>query len=201
MQVVLLERIERLGKMGDVVTVKPGYARNFLLPQNKALRATKANIEVFEKQRADLEAQSKDLQTKAEGMKKKMDGHVMIIARQSSEAGVLFGSVTTREIAGILSEKFEGVTRHKIILDAPIKAVGIHEVPVQLHPEVRTTVKISIAPSEEEAQAQLVKKQEPKKEEKKETSEVKAEKAAKAAKAKAEAEAVADDAAEEKADA
>ena len=187
MQVVLLERIERLGKMGDLVTVKPGFARNFLLPQNKALRATKENIAFFEKQRAELEAQSKDLQTKAEGMKKKIDGHTIILARQSSDAGVLFGSVTTREIAGLLSEKFDSITRHQIVLDAPIKARGVHEVPVQLHPEVRTSVKISIAPSEEEAQTQLVKKQEPK-EEKKAASEVKAEKAAKEAEEKAEGE-------------
>lgn len=196
MQVVLLERIERLGKMGDVVTVKPGFARNFLLPQNKALRATKENIAFFEKQRAELEAQSKDLQTKAEGMKKKIDGYALTLARQSSDAGVLFGSVTTREIAGLLSEKFDSITRHQIMIDAPIKARGIHEVPVQLHPEVRATIKISIALSEEEAQTQLTKKTE-QKEEKKAASEVKAEKAAKAAEASAEAETVG----EEKADA
>ncbi len=189
MQVVLLERIQRLGKMGDVVTVKPGFARNYLLPQNKALRATKQNIEIFEKQRAELESQSKDLQTKAEGMKKKIDGHIMVMARQSSDAGVLFGSVTTREIAGLLSEKFDTITRHQVVLDAPIKTRGVHDVPVQLHPEVRTTVKISIAPSEEEAHAQLAKKAESKKEETKEVSKVKAEKAAKEAEEKAETEA------------
>ena len=191
MQVVLLERIERLGKMGDVVTVKPGYARNFLLPKSKALRATKENISFFEKQRAELESKSKDLQTKAEGMKKKIDGHILILARSSSDAGVLFGSVTTREIAGLLSEKFDNVTRHQVILSAPIKAKGVHEVPVQLHPEVRAFIKVSIALSEEEAQAQLVKKSE-QKEKNKEASEVKAEKAAKNAEAKAEAEVAVD---------
>ena len=164
MQVVLLEKIERLGKMGDLVTVKPGYARNFLLPKKKALRATDENIAYFEKERAVLEAQSKDLQTKAEGTKKLVDGQVFLVARQSSEAGSLYGSVTARDIADIVSTKVSGLNHHQVVLEAPLKATGIHVITLRLHPEVLAKVTFSIAPSEEEAKAQMEKKPEAKKE-------------------------------------
>lgn len=165
MQVVLLEKIERLGKMGDVVAVKPGYARNFLLPKKKALRATEENIAYFEKERAALEAQSKDMQTKAEGMKKLIDGQVFLVARQSSEAGSLYGSVSARDIAEIVSTKVEGLNHHNVVLEAPLKSTGVHVITLKLHPEVFATVTLSIAPSEEEAKAQMAKKPEKKKEE------------------------------------
>ena len=174
MQVVLLEKIERLGKMGDVVTVKPGYARNFLLPKQKALRATEENIAYFEKERAVLEAQSKDLQTKAEGTKKIVDGQVFLVARQSSEAGSLYGSVTTRDIAEIVSTKVEGLNHHNVVLEAPLKSSGVHVVTLRLHPEVFATVTLSIAPSEEEAKAQMEKKSEKKEEAPKQAGKVEA---------------------------
>ena len=164
MKLVLLEKIDRLGKMGDVVTVKPGYGRNFLLPKKKALRATEENIAYFEKERAALESQSKDLETKAEGTKKLIDGQVFLVARQSSEAGHLYGSVTTRDVAEIASTKVEGLNRHHVLLEAPIKNSGVHVITLRLHPEVTANITLSIAPSEEEAKAQMEKKPEEKKE-------------------------------------
>lgn len=158
MQVVLLEKIERLGKMGDVVNVKPGYARNFLLPKKKALRATEGNIAYFEKERAVLEAQSKDLAVKAEGMKKMIEGQSFIIIRQASESGSLYGSVTSRDIAEVVQEKISNVTRHHVVLDMPLKIAGIHYITLKLHPEVMASIVISIAPSEEEAKSQLLNK-------------------------------------------
>lgn len=158
MKVVLLEKIERLGKMGDVVTVKPGFARNFLLPKKKALRATDDNIAYFEKERAVLEAQSKDLATKAEGLKKILDGKAFYIVRQSSDAGHLYGSVTARDIAALV-QSAAPVHHHQVVLDAPIKSSGIHSVTLRLHPEVITSIIVSIAPSEEEAKNQTVKKE------------------------------------------
>lgn len=165
MKIVLLEKIERLGKMGDVVTVKPGYARNFLLPKKKALRATEDNIAYFEKERAALEARSKDLETKAEGIKKMIDGQVFFVPRQSSEAGSLYGSVNARDVADIVKSKIESINHHHVVLEAPIKSSGVHQVPLKLHPEVFASVTLSIAPSMEEAKAQMEKKPEKKKEE------------------------------------
>jgi len=158
MQVILLERIERLGKMGDVVAVKPGYARNFLLPQKKALRATNEAIAEFEKKRAVLEVQSKDLAIKAEGMKKMIDGQVFLIARQASEAGSLYGSVSGRDIADVVGQKLEHITRHHVVLETPIKTTGVYTITLRLHPEVLASITVSIAPSEEEAKGLLEKK-------------------------------------------
>lgn len=159
MKVVLLEKIDRLGKMGDVVTVKPGFARNFLLPKKKALRATDENIAYFEKERAAFEAESKDLATKAEGLKKTLDGQMFFVVRQSSEAGNLYGSVTARDIAALVQAKAPSVNHHQVVLEAPLKLAGVHSVTVRLHPEVTTSVIVSIAPSEEEAKNQTVKKE------------------------------------------
>ena len=166
MKVVLLEKIDRLGKMGDVVTVKNGYGRNYLLPKKKALRATEENIAYFEKERAVLEAQSKDLQTKAEGKKKLIDGQAFLLARQCSEAGSLYGSVTTRDVAEVIKGKVAGLTHNNVMLEQPIKASGVHVVTLSLHPEVQANITLSIAPSEEEAKAQLEKKSEKKTEKK-----------------------------------
>ncbi len=157
MQVILLERIERLGKMGDVVDVKPGYARNFLLPQRKALRATKEAIADFEQKRAVLEMQSKDLALQAEGMKKMIDGQVFLVARQCSEAGSLYGSVSARDIADVVSQKLEHITRHHVILETPLKTTGVYAIALRLHPEVLASVTVSIAPSEAEAKNLLEK--------------------------------------------
>jgi large subunit ribosomal protein L9 len=159
MKVVLLEKIDRLGKMGDVVTVKPGFARNFLLPKKKALRATDDNIAYFEKERAVLEAQSKDLATKAEGLKKLLEGKAFFVVRQSSDAGGLYGSVTTRDIAALVHAVDSTVNHHQVVLDAPIKSSGVHTVTLRLHPDVKTSIVVSIAPSEEEAKNQTVKKE------------------------------------------
>ena len=155
MKIVLLERVEKLGKMGDVINVKDGFGRNYLLPQKKALRATKDNIAYFEKQKATLQAQSKDLQTKAEGIAKKISGVELIMIRQSSEAGNLYGSVSSRDIVKGLEEKEIMINHTMVRIEKPVKMVGVHEIKLILHPEVTTFIKISIAPSEEEALAFL----------------------------------------------
>ncbi len=154
MQVVLLERIAKLGQMGDIVTVKDGYARNFLLPQGKALRANKQNMERFESERAQLEADNLKLKTEAEAVKAKMDGESVIIIRQSSETGQLYGSVNTRDIATSYTEAGFSLNKSQIILDAPIKELGIYDISVSLHPEVEANVKINVARTEEEAELQ-----------------------------------------------
>ena len=154
MQVVLLERIAKLGQMGDIVTVKDGYARNFLLPQEKALRANKQNMERFESERAQLEADNLKLKTEAEAVKAKMDGESVIIIRQSSETGQLYGSVNTRDIATSYTEAGFSLNKSQIILDAPIKELGIYDISVSLHPEVEANVKINVARTEEEAELQ-----------------------------------------------
>ncbi len=155
MKIVLLERIEKLGKMGDVIDVKDGFGRNYLLPQKKALRATKDNIAYFEKQKATLQEQSKDLQTKAEGIAKKIGAVELIMIRQSSEAGNLYGSVSSRDIVKGLQEKEITINHTMVRIEKPVKMVGVHEIKLILHPEVTAFVKISIAPSEEEALAFL----------------------------------------------
>lgn len=154
MEVVLLERIERLGQMGDVVRVKDGYARNFLLPQKKALRANKSNLERFETQRAQLEATNLERRSEAESVSEKVDGESFIILRQAGEAGQLYGSVTTRDIAKLVSDGGMSITRNQVILDTPIKSVGLHDVRVALHPEVTISVIINVARTEDEAERQ-----------------------------------------------
>ena len=154
MQVVLLERITKLGQMGDVVTVKDGYARNFLLPQGKALRANKSNLGRFESERAQLEARNLEQKSEAESVKAKLDGETVIIIRQSGETGQLYGSVSPRDIAEALTDKGFNLERGQIGLDAPIKILGLHETNVTLHPEVSSTVVVNVARTEEEAERQ-----------------------------------------------
>lgn len=154
MEVILLERIEALGQMGDVVKVKPGYARNFLLPQKKALRATKENLAYFESQRAQLEAQNLKRRQDAEAVAKKLDGLQVVILRQAGETGQLYGSVSTRDIANAVTEAGFTVDRRQILLDQPIKSLGIFKTRVALHPEVIVTVSVNVAQSEEEAAMQ-----------------------------------------------
>lgn len=154
MEVILLERIEALGQMGDVVKVKPGFARNFLLPQKKALRATKENREYFEKQRAQLEAQNLQRRKDAEAVSGKMDNVSVVIIRQAGEFGQLYGSVSTRDIAEAITAAGYTVDRRQIMLDVPIKTLGLHKTRVQLHPEVAVSVTVNVALSEEEAALQ-----------------------------------------------
>jgi len=155
MDVILLERIENLGMMGDVVKVKPGYARNFLLPQKKALRATKENQAKFEAQRAHLEAANLKRREEAEAVAKKMENISVIILRQAAEGGMLYGSVSGRDVAEAIKEAGYGVERRQVLLDNPIKAVGTYQVRVALHPEVSITAKVNVARSQEEAERSL----------------------------------------------
>lgn len=154
MQVVLLERVEKLGQMGDVVKVKDGFARNFLLPQKKALRATKANIERFESQRSQLEARNLELKKEAEQVHGKVNGQSFIVLRQAGETGILYGSVSTRDIAGAMTEGGFSTARNQVVLDKPIKTIGLHDVRVVLHPEVSATISINVARTAEEAERQ-----------------------------------------------
>jgi large subunit ribosomal protein L9 len=154
MQVILLERIGRLGQMGDVVRVKDGFARNFLFPQGKALRATDENRKVFEKQRVQLVARNLELKAEAEGVSTKLDGQTFVTIRQAGDTGQLYGSVSTRDIADVVSSGGVTVDRRQILLDKPIKALGVHPVRVQLHPEVIVNVSVNVARSTEEAQRQ-----------------------------------------------
>ena len=154
MQVVLLERIAKLGQMGDIVTVKDGFARNFLLPQGKALRANKANLAQFEENRAQLEARNLERKQDAEAVFGKLDGESFVIIRQSGDTGQLYGSVTTRDIAELLSAQGFSTARNQVVLSAPIKILGLHNVTVVLHPEVSATVIVNVARTEEEAERQ-----------------------------------------------
>lgn len=154
MEIILLERVENLGQMGDVVKVKPGYARNFLLPQKKALRANDANKKVFEAQRADLEARNLERKQDAEQAAERIDGRSFIIIRQASEMGMLYGSVSMRDIAEIASEEGVKVERSQIRLDKPLKTIGIFNVRVALHPEVDASIEVNVARSEDEAERQ-----------------------------------------------
>ena len=155
MNVILLERIEKLGQMGDEVRVKPGYARNYLLPQKKALRATDANRKQFETQKAVLEAENLKQRDEAERVAKSLDGLGVIMVRQASDAGVLYGSVTTRDIASAVTEAGVRLDRQQVVLDRAIKELGVHELLVRLHPEVSVAVKVAIAKSSEEGAALL----------------------------------------------
>ena len=154
MQIVLLERIAKLGQMGDVVNVKDGYARNYLLPQGKALRANKANLERFEQDRAQLEARNLDRKKDAEAVDGKLNGESFVVIRQSGDTGQLYGSVTTRDIAELLSENGFDTARNQIVLAQPIKILGLHDVSVILHPEVTSTVIVNVARTQDEAERQ-----------------------------------------------
>ncbi|MGB0960732.1 MAG: 50S ribosomal protein L9 [Halocynthiibacter sp.] len=154
MQVILLERVAKLGQMGDVVSVKDGYARNFLLPTGKALRASEANIAGFEAQKAQLEARNLETKTEAEAASAKLDGQQFIIIRSASDAGALYGSVTPRDAADVATEGGFSVDRKQVALTAPIKELGLHNVAVHLHPEVEATIQLNVARSEEEAELQ-----------------------------------------------
>jgi len=151
MQIILLERIAKLGQMGDVVNVKDGFARNFLLPQGKALRANEENKARFESQRVDLEARNLERKGGAEEINKKLDGTSYVVIRSAGETGQLYGSVTTRDIAAALDGEGFKVARSQIILLAPIKTIGLHKVEVVLHPEVSANIVINVARSEDEA--------------------------------------------------
>ena len=154
MQVILLERIGRLGQMGDVVKVKDGFARNFLLPQRKALRATDDNRKHFEKERVHLEARNLEVKGEAEGLSGKIEGKTFTAIRQAGDTGQLYGSVSTRDIAEVVTAGGFSVDRNQILLDKPIKSLGLHPIRVQLHPEVIVKVTINVARSDEEAERQ-----------------------------------------------
>ena len=154
MEVILLERVGRLGQMGDVVKVKDGYARNFLLPQGKALRATDANRKTFDGQRVQLEARNLELKTEAEGVATRLDGQTFVSIRQAGDTGQLYGSVATRDIADAVTAGGFAIERRQVLLDRPIKALGLHEVRVALHPEVVVKVSINVARSADEAERQ-----------------------------------------------
>lgn len=154
MDIILLERIEKLGSIGDVVTVKDGYARNFLLPQKKALRANEANKKVFEANRDRLVAENAARRTDAEAMGEKVAGAEVVLIRAASNAGQLYGSVSVRDIVAGLAEQGHNVDKRMVILGAPIKNIGMHNVTVALHPEVSVTVKANVARSDDEAKLQ-----------------------------------------------
>jgi large subunit ribosomal protein L9 len=154
MDVILLERIPRLGQMGEVVKVKDGYARNFLLPKGKALRANDANRQRFERDKAQLEARNLELKSEASKVAEKLDGKSFVAIRQAAETGQLYGSVSTRDIADMIGAGGFTVARTQVQLDQPIKAIGLHPVLVRLHPEVEVTVTINIARSADEAARQ-----------------------------------------------
>lgn len=154
MDVVLLERVAKLGQMGDVVSVKQGYARNFLLPQGKALRATETNLKQFEAQRAQLEARNLETKKEAEDLGGRLDGQSFIVIRSASDAGSLYGSVSPRDIADIATEGGFSVDRGQVVLNAPIKELGLHDVSVTLHPEVAVSININVARSQDEAELQ-----------------------------------------------
>ena len=153
MEVILLERIERLGQMGDVVVVKDGFARNFLLPKNKALRANKINLEYFEKEKINLEAKNLKLKSEAEAISDKITKDNYIVIRQASDTGQLYGSVNSGDIKDKLEEEGFSLEKNQIVLDKPIKEIGYHEIRLKLHPEVTSSIDIYISRSIEEAEA------------------------------------------------
>ena len=154
MEVILLERVEKLGAIGDVVKVKDGFARNYLLPRKKALRANEANRKVFEANRAKIEEDNASKRSDAEKAAKGVEGKTVKLIRQASNVGHLYGSVSVRDIAEALEAEGAHVTKSQVVLDRPIKAIGVHEVKVALHPEVAVTVKVNVARSPEEADLQ-----------------------------------------------
>ena len=155
MEIILLERVEKLGQMGDVVSVKPGYARNYLLPQGKALRANKVNLEKFETEKSQREADNLARRSDAETESGKMDGLAVSMVRAASEMGQLFGSVTSRDIADAVTEAGFTITRNQVVMDKSIKTLGLHDTRIRLHPEVTVTVKVNVARSLDEAETQL----------------------------------------------
>ncbi|HEY8382453.1 MAG TPA: 50S ribosomal protein L9 [Microvirga sp.] len=154
MEVILLERVAKLGQMGETVKVRDGFARNFLLPRGKALRATKTNKEHFETERAQLEARNLERRKEAESVGEKLNGQSFTVIRQAGETGVLYGSVSTRDLAETIGQGGFTVSRDQVVLNTPIKTLGLHVVPVSLHPEVEVRVTINIARSPEEAERQ-----------------------------------------------
>jgi len=154
MQVILLERVAKLGQMGDVVKVKQGFARNYLLPQGKALRASEANLKAFEVQKAQLEAHNLETRAEAQALASKLDGTSYVVIRSASDGGALYGSVTPRDIADAASAEGFTIDRRQIVLEQPIKTLGIHSVSVVLHPEVTAKINVNVARSVEEASLQ-----------------------------------------------
>ena len=154
MEVILLERVEKLGQIGDVVTVKNGFARNYLLPNKKALRANEANKKVFEANRTRIEADNAEKRSEAEKASQGVDGKAVQLIRQASNVGALYGSVSARDIVEALEAEGAKVSKSQVVLDRPIKAIGVHEVKIALHPEVAVTIKVNVARSPEEAELQ-----------------------------------------------
>jgi large subunit ribosomal protein L9 len=154
MQVILLERVAKLGQMGDIVTVKDGYARNFLLPQKKALWASQANIQAFEADKSQLEARNLETKKEAQALADKLDGQKFVVIRQASDGGALYGSVTTRDAADAATEAGFSIDRKQVALTAPIKELGLHKLIVLLHPEVEAEIQLNVARSVEEAELQ-----------------------------------------------
>jgi len=154
MQVILLERVAKLGQMGEVVRVKDGYARNFLLPQGKALRANESNRKRFESQRAQLEARNLELKNEAQAVADKLDGKSFVAIRQAGETGQLYGSVSTRDIADTITAGGFSVGRNQVAIFTPIKTLGLHVIPIHLHPEVDVKITLNVARSPEEAERQ-----------------------------------------------
>jgi large subunit ribosomal protein L9 len=151
MEVILLERVAKLGQMGEVVRVKDGFARNFLLPRGKALRATDENRTRFETMKGELQARSQSLKSEASGVAEKLNGRSFTVLRQASEAGQLFGSVSPRDLVGLIASAGFSVNRNQIALNTPIKTIGQHSVPISLHPEIETTVSLIVARNADEA--------------------------------------------------
>ena len=154
MQVILLERVAKLGQMGEVVEVKPGYARNYLLPQGKALTASQANIAQFEVQKAQLEARNLETKKEAEALAEKLAGQKFVVIRSASDSGALYGSVTPRDAAEVATEGGFSVDKKQVFVKAPIKELGLHDVEVRLHPEVEVEITLNVARSQEEAELQ-----------------------------------------------
>ncbi|MAQ83510.1 MAG: 50S ribosomal protein L9 [Maritimibacter sp.] len=154
MDVILLERVAKLGQMGDVVSVKEGYARNFLLPQKKALRASKENVAAFEGQKAQLEAQNLESKKEAEAMAQRLDGQKFVVIRSASDSGSLYGSVTPRDVEAVAKDEGLTISRKQVVIGNPIKELGLRDVTVVLHPEVEATITLNIARSTEEAELQ-----------------------------------------------
>lgn len=155
MEIILLERVAKLGQMGDVVRVKDGYARNFLLPKGKALRATKDNKTKFETMKSQLEVRNLELKSEAEKVAGKLDGQSFVVLRQAAETGQLYGSVSPRDLTAILADGGFAVERSQLALNSPIKSIGLHKVPVMLHPEVTVTIIINVARNADEAERQV----------------------------------------------
>jgi large subunit ribosomal protein L9 len=154
MEVILLERVAKLGQMGEVVKVKQGFARNFLLPQGKAMRATKANIAVFEQRKVQLEARNLETRKEAEALAATLDGQIFVVIRSAADSGALFGSVTTSDIADAAGKAGFSLERRQVKLDRPIKELGLHPVTVHLHPEVDAAIRVNVARSQDEAELQ-----------------------------------------------